>query len=187
MIKKRIDNNIEKKIQDSEDFLNVRYKELDDILNSNTNKNNEYIEYLNNEIDILEKELKFLKKQKNLEKDNKKNNKESVINNRHEKVIDEENVIDTNLDNKDKTLKNNNKYINHENSLPIYKLENIIDNMITDLDEKAVLIKKEIDIVMKMDNNKQNIIINLKKDLNNIICKAKLLKYNFYDCLNNLQ
>lgn len=162
MIKKYINNNIEKQIQDTQDFLNSRYKELDDILNSKTQINDDYIDYLTNDIEKMEKEIKILKNK--------------IKNNKHNEILIENkdtfsnNANNINLNSKDDSIKNNE-----------YILETIINNMVEEMDQKTKLIKKELDIIIKNDNKKQNIIIDLKKDINSINSKTYLFKHNFYD------
>lgn len=167
MTGKKYKNNIEGQIKINEDILNCKYKELDIILNSNSNKNEEYIEYLNNDIEKIEEELKNLKEIINIKHDNKYNTKKDRLT---------ENFI---INNFDKDLKNNDN-INCKNTSPICVLEGKINKMISCLNDDVELIKKEIDNIIK---NKENS-IRLKNNINNIICKTFLFKENFNDYIN---
>lgn len=151
---------IEEQINIDEDILMCKYKELDNILNSNINKNEVYIEYLTNDIEKIEEELKNLKKISN----KKASLSENVINNLHKDLRNDDNI-------------------NCKNISPICDLEDAINKMISFLNADAELIKNEID---QNITNKENV-IRLKNNINNIICKAFLFKENFNDYINYIK
>lgn len=172
MVKIKNINTIDKQIDEAQDFLNSKYKELDDILNSN-NINENYIDFLNCEIDILEKELNILK-----EKNKYKSNIEKPINNKT--LINNENNDIKEIVFKDKKLEN----INNKENDNIYILKNIVDNMENKLTEDSILIKEELNKFIKSNNKNKNHIIEIKKDINNILYKVHLFKSNLYDYIN---
>lgn len=165
-------NTIDKQIEEAQDFLNSKYKELDDILNSN-NINENYIDFLNYEIDILEKELNMLKN-----KNKYKSNIEKPINNKI--LINNENNDIKEIVFKDKKLEN----INNKENNNIYILKNLVNNMENKITEDSMLIKEELNKFIKSDNKNKNHIIEIKKDINNILYKVHLFKNNLYDYIN---
>lgn len=166
MVKIKNINTIDKQIDETQEFLNSKYKELDDILNSN-NINENYIDFLNNEIEKIEKELKILK-EKNKNKSNiGPINNEILINSKNNHI-------------KEKYFKN----INNKESNSIYILKDLVDNMENKLNEDSMLIKKELEKIIKSDEKNKSHIIEIKKDINNILCKVLLFKYNLHDYIN---
>lgn len=155
-------------INNIEDILKGKYKELQDILDSNSgNKNIIYIENITNEIENMEKEINELKI-KNREDDN-------IIKNKTYKTCNHKNIDIR--EKKDNILSINDKkdFSDIETSISILKN---IEEMEDGLNKHIELIKKQLNIFMKKDLNNY---IKLIMDLNKISSKILLFKNNYID------
>ena len=157
-----INKNIEEQIRNNEDILKGKYKELDNILNNISNKNEDYIEYLNNDIEKIEGEIKKLKKLIKIKYDNIDITKKDKTS---------ENDINNNLE---KDLKNDdNKY----KSLSIYENKNINNHDNTKIKENC---DEDINI-----NNENNSDPNIKIFVNGFEYNDKFNMLNINENINN--
>lgn len=150
---------------DLEEIKKGKFKEIQDILDSNSDDKNTSIDKLYREIEDIEKEIDDLKTKlynHNNEYPNKYENSECNSEKSNFKNINEDNI---------RIEKNN-----FENKLDIEKME-------IELNEYIKLIKDELDFIINNNNNDlyKYKIIKLKMDLNKISSDILLFKYNFID------
>lgn len=174
-------------INNIEEILKGKYKELQDILDSDLDKDIIYIDRLNEEIEDMEKEIKELSKYPKCENNDEilnssfKNKKEKY--NVNEK---DENYNNIQLEKELDILEiGNNKYHSLNVKTSNLYCKNDIERMENQINEYIEFIKNNLDVLLKKNDINLYNHINLKTTLNKISSRILLFKNNYTDYIKN--